>query len=208
MDSTSSDEILLHQRIAANIAYYRKLAGLTQTELAERINYSDKSVSKWERAGGAPDIFILTLIAEHFGVTVNDLISENAPLPPPDRDLREKRRVIICMQFIAQVWLAATTVFAVLMLAFPQVKHAWGAFVFAVPASAVVCVVFSALWWGNLARLLSVSGLAWTLAGCVFLLMLQHRFAFLIFMVCAATQISVLLWYIHVRLTDKTRKRP
>ena len=54
-------EELLQQRIAENIAYYRKQNGDTQADLAEKLNYSDKSVSKWERAEGTPDIFILSI---------------------------------------------------------------------------------------------------------------------------------------------------
>jgi transcriptional regulator with XRE-family HTH domain len=200
---THIDQDALYERIATNIAYYRKLTGLTQTQLAERINYSDKSVSKWERAASAPDIYVLTSIAELFGITVNDLISENAPSPPPDPSLREKRRVVVCSQFVALVWLLATTVFTVLVLAFPDVPYPWSVFIFAAPASAAVCVVFCAMWWGHNARLLSVSALAWTTAACVYLLMLQHKFAFLLFTVCAATQIIVLLWYFHNRLKEK-----
>ena len=54
-------EELLQQRISENIAYYRKQNGDTQADLAEKLNYSDKSVSKWERAEGTPDIFILSI---------------------------------------------------------------------------------------------------------------------------------------------------
>jgi transcriptional regulator with XRE-family HTH domain len=202
MKQNASAETILHARIAANIAYYRKLAGMTQTELSERINYSDKSVSKWERAAGAPDIYILSRMAELFGVTVNDLISENAPIPPPDPDLAEKRRVVMCFQLIALVWFAATTVFAALMIFAPDVKYAWLSFVFAVPVSAAVYVVLSALWWGHLARFISVSALAWTVAACVFLLiqMMHFESAFLMFTVCAVMQIIVLLWYVYGRL--------
>ena len=199
------DELELSKRIALNITYYRKLSGLTQSELAERINYSDKSVSKWEHAAGVPGIHVLAMLAELFGVTVNDIIGENAPLPLPDKHLREKKRVVTCLQLVVFVWLAATAVFACLMLFVPTVKNPWTTFVIAVPASCTVYVVFSALWWGHLARLLSVSALAWTTAVCVFLYMLDNAFAFLIFAVCAVGQILVLLWYVRGRLADKTR---
>ena len=199
------DELELCKRISLNIAYYRKLSGLTQSELAERINYSDKSVSKWEHAAGVPGIHVLTMMAELFGVTVNDLISDNAPLPMPDTSLREKRRVVTCLQLVVVVWLAATAVFAFVMLFAPQIRHPWIAFVVAVPASCAVYVIFSALWWGHLARLVSVSALAWTTAACAFLYMVDNSFAFLIFMVCAVGQILVLLWYIRGRLADKSR---
>ena len=67
-------EELLQQRIAENIAYYRKQNGDTQADLAEKLNYSDKSVSKWERAEGTPDIFILSKIADLYHITVQDLL--------------------------------------------------------------------------------------------------------------------------------------
>ena len=62
--------------IANNIVYYRKQLELTQSQLAEKINYSDKAISKWERGEGVPDIFILKQLADLFHVTVNDLLSE------------------------------------------------------------------------------------------------------------------------------------
>ena len=60
--------------IANNIVYYRKQLELTQSQLAEKINYSDKAISKWERGEGVPDIFILKQLADLFHVTVNDLL--------------------------------------------------------------------------------------------------------------------------------------
>jgi transcriptional regulator with XRE-family HTH domain len=68
MNDSKLDERLLKQKIATNLIYYRKLNNMTQTELAERINYSDKSVSKWERASGVPDIFVMALLADLYGI--------------------------------------------------------------------------------------------------------------------------------------------
>ena len=61
-------------RIGANIARLRKQSRMTQAELAERLNYSDKAVSKWERAESMPDVLTLVQLAELFDVTVNDLL--------------------------------------------------------------------------------------------------------------------------------------
>jgi len=203
---TNINPELLYTRIATNIAYYRKLTGLTQAELAERINYSDKSVSKWERAISAPDIYVLASIAELFGITVNDLITENAPAPLPDPSLRQKRRVVVCMQTVAILWLVATLVFTVLKLVLPELEYVWLAFVAALPGSAAVCVVYSAMWWRKNALLISVSALAWTTAAFVYIFLLQRSFAFMIFTVCAVTQVVVILMYIYRRLGDKSKR--
>ena len=67
----------MKKTISNNMLIYRKRAGLTQAELAEKINYSDKAVSKWERGDGVPDVAVLCEMAEIFGVTLNDMVSEN-----------------------------------------------------------------------------------------------------------------------------------
>ena len=53
------DEQKFKNTVAENIAHYRKAAGLTQGALAAKINYTDKSVSKWERGDGLPDVFVI-----------------------------------------------------------------------------------------------------------------------------------------------------
>ena len=72
------DSEKLKLQIGSNIASYRKRAGLTQAGLAERINYSDKAVSKWERAESMPDISVLVKIAEIFGISLDALVLGSA----------------------------------------------------------------------------------------------------------------------------------
>lgn len=48
--------------------------GYTQKELAEKINVSDKAVSRWERDESAPDISLLPVLAKIFGVTTDELL--------------------------------------------------------------------------------------------------------------------------------------
>ena len=56
------------------ITTLRKANGLTQKELAEKLNVSDKTVSRWERDDGAPDLSVIPVIAEIFGVTCDELL--------------------------------------------------------------------------------------------------------------------------------------
>ena len=62
--------------IAANITNLRKNSGMTQQDLAVRLNYTDKAISKWERGESVPDIVILKQIADIFGITVDYLLRE------------------------------------------------------------------------------------------------------------------------------------
>ena len=61
--------------VAKNIAELRLLNNMTQMELAEKLNYSDKTISKWERADSSPDISVLVEIADLFGVTLDYLVT-------------------------------------------------------------------------------------------------------------------------------------
>ena len=68
------DEEKVKVQIGKNIASYRKRLRLTQAGLAEKLNYSDKAVSKCERGESVPDVQTLMQLAELFDITVNDLL--------------------------------------------------------------------------------------------------------------------------------------
>ena len=103
----------IKKNIAKNLVRYRNTAGLTQSELAEKINYSDKSVSKWERAEGTPDIFVLYELSKIYGVRVDDfLISDEDKLPEiKNFSLIKRKRLLINLLSVGLVWLVAVTVY-------------------------------------------------------------------------------------------------
>lgn len=183
-------EETLRQSIARNLTFYRKLAGHTQAELAEQLNYSDKSVSKWERGEGVPDIYVLQQIAELYRITVNDLISEEEPKPP-----LKKPRVLILLLSLGLVWLAATVLFFALMLLCPTLPGKWLCFLYAVPVSGIILTVFTCLWWSLWKRCLSVAVIIWGLAVCIHLTVPLPG-AFLIYVVAAVVQVIFILWFV------------
>lgn len=67
------------EKLGENLVKFRKLSGLTQLELADKIQYSNKTVSKWERGESYPDIFTLQKIADIYGVTVDNILSGVTP---------------------------------------------------------------------------------------------------------------------------------
>lgn len=77
-----------NETIAENLVLYRKLHGMTQAELADAIGYSNKSVSKWERGEGTPDIFLLLLLSEIYGITVSELVGQTEK----SKETQEKMR--------------------------------------------------------------------------------------------------------------------
>ena len=80
----------IKENLAKNLTLYRKACGLTQAELAQKLDYSDKAVSKWERGESVPDLYILKKLADFYGVTIDALISEppKSILPPKTYERR------------------------------------------------------------------------------------------------------------------------
>ena len=179
----------LKRHFAKNLSSYRRQSGMTQLELAEKLNYSDKSISKWERGDGIPDLLVAATIAEMLGVTLNDLISEREP----KRILHRRNKLIITGLSIGLVWLVAAILFFIFELALENFASLM-VFAYAVPISAIVMIIFSCIWWKKLYRFLSVSALIWSLASCVLLTFPLPKMN-LIFMIAAVLQILTALWF-------------
>lgn len=205
------NESELRQTIAKNITRLRKLSNMTQAELAERLSYSDKSISKWERGDGLPDIFILTQMAGMFGVTVNDLISENCKIEPEHAVVHVKRhrRILVAALSAGLVWFIATLVYFFLKVIMPEAGWIWMSFVFAVPVSAVVVVVLVHMWWGLIPQAVSVSALAWGIAVSIHMLALDFNVQNmpLIYAATSAFQVLVVLWYLYRWTLVKQKRR-
>ncbi len=189
----------LRQVIAANVADLRRQHGMTQLELAEKLNYTDKAVSKWERGDSVPDIAILKQIADLFGVTVDYLLQEEHQTQPATAHAESRRhtRGIITWLAVLLVWMSATVAFVVTKLAVPEVKSVWLAFVIAVPVSLVVWLVFNAVWFRHSRNYLIISLLMWSVLAAlhVSLLMFGFNYRFwLIYTLGIPGQVIILLW--------------
>ena len=91
----------IKENLAENLISYRKAANLTQAELAEKLNYSDKAVSKWERGESFPDLYVLKQIADFYGVTIDTLINEPKKPEKAEREIRKKGKTISPCPFFA-----------------------------------------------------------------------------------------------------------
>ena len=151
--------------IAENISALRRETGMTQAELAERINYSDKAISKWERGESVPDISVLKEIADIFDVSVDYLISSEhvseAAKPAVNDRRRLIKRISITAISIVLVWLVAMLAFVVVDIAIPGLRAHWLSFVYAIPASMIVWLVFNSIWFNRRRNFLIVSLLMW-----------------------------------------------
>ncbi len=151
--------------IAENITELRQNASITQSKLADILNYSDKAVSKWERAEAVPDITVLKQLADYFGVSVDYLLTRkhDSKEIPGERlsKIKRKNRFIVASLSVMLVWFITMISFTVFAIA--GLKAPWCVFIIALPTSSVVALVFNCIWGKKRLNFLIITVLAWTL---------------------------------------------
>lgn len=157
--------------IAKNLSFFRKQSGLTQAELAEKLNYSDKAVSRWEHGDTLPDINVLYQLCEFYGIDMNTLISEDADIPASEpKDLKNSMRFRVCLYGLAAsfVWILATIIFIYTGL-ISGGNYFWLAFIWAIPLTCIALGIASFGLCLRVFRLVISSIFIWTLLTAVFL---------------------------------------
>ena len=158
----------IRNAIAKNLSELRKRKNMTQADLAEQLNYSDKAVSKWERAESVPDIAVLKSIADIFGVTVDYLITEEHDDPDELRKKLSRRKLrnrsLITGMGILLVWFIATFAFINADVFLTNIGKRLSAlsFVYAVPISCIVWLVFNSVWFNRRRNFLIITILMWS----------------------------------------------
>ena len=186
--------------IGSNIAAYRKQIGLTQAELAEKLNYTDKAVSKWERGESVPDVITLTQLAELFGISMDALVGIAQPEKKPKKapKVRKKHKtnkMVIQLLVSLLVWFVALFVYVVLSSL--EISKTWISFIYAVPVNAIVLLSLRSAWGKFNWNLVLVSLIMW---GClVSLYMSMLVFAgyniWKLYLLGGLGQIAILLWF-------------
>lgn len=180
----------LKKNFSANLIRLRKTNNLTQLALANKLNYSDKAISKWEVGSVLPDIETMTQIADFFGITVNDLIY-------PEKKTILKRvfwenHINITLLSIGLAWFIATIVFF-LLHEISSVTRAWLTFIVAIPISFIILITLSSIWFNKLLTMISVSGLAWSIILTIYLFFNTQSYWFL-FIIGVVGQILIIFW--------------
>ena len=202
------DEEKLKKQIGANIASYRKSFAMTQAGLAEKLNYSDKAVSKWERGESAPDVPTLVQLADLFDVTVNDLLVDPNALPETvgagqrvmekavEKTLKRKadKRTILQLSSVL-TWFVALLLFVILSSL--DVPKSWLAFFYAVPADAIVMLSLRSAWKDFRWNRVLISAIMWggLISLYVTLLVFLQQNLWKLFLLGIPGQAAILLWF-------------
>ena len=185
--------------IAKNIAELRRERGLTQLELAERLNYSDKSISKWERAEAVPDVAVLKEIADLFGVSLDYMVEEEHKQKTMDKISAFKKlhnHAFITGICVLAVWFIALSGFVMTdIVAGSGLKFTWLSFVYAVPLTFVVWLVLNSIWFNKRRNYFIISLLMWSVLAAVFVtLLLFVGNLWKIFLLGIPAQIIIIFW--------------
>ena len=182
--------------IAANLCALRKEHKLTQQQLAERLNYSDKAVSRWENAETLPDIETLCKICDIYGVRFEYLLQKEQPKKNPyvvKSNLTS--RILITFIIVCSFWIAATLTYTYVNIIF-EVK-VWTIFMWAVPLSAGVCEICNAVFFKNkVFGCVLVSVISWTLILSLYLQTLQYN-TWMLFIMGVPLQAVIILITIY-----------
>ena len=165
---------------------------LTQIELAEKINYSDKAISKWERGESIPDVSVLLNLAKLFGVNIDFLVTEhnNTEIAKEQTNyaagIKKKNHLLISAITFLAMLIAETIVFISLQ-----------------GSGAVTSV------WRNIINFIAVSALIWTiLADAFFIILLCGRSFPLVFVLGFPAEIVAMMSFKIKILSVGSKKKP
>ncbi|MBQ4048116.1 MAG: helix-turn-helix transcriptional regulator [Clostridia bacterium] len=189
---------------ASNLIRLRTSAGLKQSELGEQLNYSDKSISKWERAEALPDAAVLKRMAEIFGVTIDYLLSDHDQweAPTDDHGVKEltfSTRIVTALA-IAAIWTLATMLFVILWLA--NDTAIWRIFVWTLPITLIVLLVLNSVWNEGRKNRFIVSALVLSLILLLYLTFLERQ-PWQLFLIAAP---ALLIVYLSFHIKKRWRK--
>ena len=190
--------------VASNITALRTSSGMTQAALGEKLNYSDKSVSKWERGDSLPDAYVLKRMADLFGVTVDYLLSphdEDEPAPVSEKKVHRYSRKVISMVVMAGIWALALLIFVILWL---SGTVCWLIFVYTVPVSLITLLVLNSIWGTPRSNLYIISGIVWGIISAIYLTGLEHDW-WQLFLLGIPAQVIVILSFAIKRRPQKQK---
>ena len=188
----------IKENIANNIAELRKMNHMTQQDLAEKLNYTDKAISKWERGESTPDIESLSALAKMFNLTVDDLLNETFDKEQTIR--KEKIRLSKSISKIAlgvlTIWLIGTVVFVYNVIRNNIPNGLWMSFIWPIPVSSLLVAVVAFLRKYRIVIPIASSITLWTGLMAIFLqILVMGGNIWIIFLVGVPLQAIIIITY-------------
>ncbi len=181
--------------VASNLIKLRATAGMTQSDLGEKLNYSDKAVSKWERAESLPDVGVLKKIADLFGVTVDYLITSHDQWEINTQKIKKERHystTAITWISLVGILTAAVLLFVIFWM-FGSIQ--WQIFVYMMVPALITTLVLNSIWNKRRGNIFIVSALVLSIFTTIFTAFytISHTFIWMLFLVAIPAEIVVVL---------------
>ena len=189
----------LREIIGQNLTELRKQKGYTQISLAERLNYSDKAISKWEKGTSLPSIDVLLDLANLYGVTLDYLVKEGDSKEKKllkNDNVKRRNHILITLLSSILVWIVATTLYVFTYIPTKE-PSLWTIFLWAVPVNSIVLIVFNGIWGKRKYLAIPVLLLIWSLLASIHLqvlMVLPEVNLWLIYLLGIPLSIATLLW--------------
>ena len=189
----------LKEVVGNNLTELRKQKGLTQIELADKFNYSDKSISKWEKGDTLPDLETLNELCKFYGVSLDYLVSDGKKGDKKQYVVSRHRynpNAIAITAILASIlWFIATITYVYLMI---QNKiNYWMVFLWAIPVTCIFLWIANKKYFENKIFTLILSTIfAWSLIVSVFLQCYFYvgQSIWPLFIVGIPLQVTIVLW--------------
>ena len=185
----------LKRIIASNITKLRKEKNLTQIEFAQKLNYSDKAISKWERAESIPDVIVLKQISDMFGISVDYLLNEHLEneklILVKNKKTPKINKLSLTLLATCPIWTIATIIFTFISI-FAN-KYVWFVFFICAPLTVLLFLIFNSIWGNRRNNYFIVSTLIWSILLCIYLCLIKFN-VWQIYILGIPSQIAIILW--------------
>lgn len=184
--------------IAENLIALRKKNNLTQNDLAEKLKYSDNTVSRWEHAEITPSIETLEKISEIYNVPLESLLKENVSAVINKEEKRQiVARICTALLFVMAAWFVVTTMFVYLKTT--SNINLWTLYIWALPISCLILLPFNNK---RVYRFVVLTVFIWTLLLSFFLEFYTYQI-WLIFFCGIPVELALVIWAF---IKPKTKK--
>lgn len=202
----------IKQVVKDNLIKLRKENKLTQLELSQKVGYSDKAISRWETGETTPDVETLNVLAELYNVPISYFFEETHEALIEEKKVKERQKVsklVISLLCIVSVWFVAIIVFDVLnKFVGPR---GWLAFIWAIPASLLLAIIFNAIWGKKIWTLIFASAFSWTLLLALHLQLIKYS-SFMLFILGVPVQVVLILAFLlkqpNIKIKRKEKNTP
>lgn len=198
----------LNKIVSENLVALRTKSGYTQLQVAEKINYSDKSISKWERGDAIPDIPVMLQLAKLYDVSLDDMVTkhEKEKINPKQKKFIISWQTLVSMIAFVFVWLLATIGFAVVYGMYDLVDQAYLSFIVAIPISFLVVDILSFFWYQYFVSAIFSSIFIWT-ATLAITQCIPGINMWLLYIVAIPLQLLVIFGFFLKKLTEKRNSK-